>query len=136
MTLLDSKYGHPFRDVPFKDALEIPLLLRRTSATFFSALLGVFRAILFRAMLLRFRGSFGVTVSSSATGEGVLMRETEKRPFTVGDWSLDGVSDFAFGDFLGDAALTFGEAFLAGEGVFAFGDLAFGLFTSSNSCEN
>ena len=97
--------------------------------------------MLFLAMLFLFRGSFGVAVSSSALGDGVLMRETEKRPLTVGDWSFEGVPDFAFGDFLadegalGDAALTFGD-FLAGEGVLAFGDLVFGLFTSSNSCGN
>jgi len=75
------------------DAREIPLLL----CSIFTALLetlGVFREALF--MLFLFRGTFGVTASrgswsamapASAAGEGVLMRDTEKRPCTVGVWT-------------------------------------------------
>ena len=76
-------------NIPFIDAREMPLLLCITFTALF-AMLGVFREVLFMLFLLR--GILGVTVTegtgsittSSATGDGVLMRDTENRPCTVG----------------------------------------------------
>lgn len=124
----------------------MPLLLRITLAAL--AIFGVFREVLFMLFLLR--DNLGVTVTegswsataSTATGDGVLMRDTEKRPCTVGVCPLAlGVSTcFLEGDFplAGD-----GEAFLAldflGDGVLFFAGLCtFGLsgFSCSNSYKN
>lgn len=98
-------------------------------------------------MLFLFRGILGVAVTagawsatgSCAAGDGVLMRDTEKRPFTVGvctpgagDFALEGDGVLDFGDCLagvaalGVAAFDFGVLFAGvaalGEGVLDFGE--------------
>ena len=134
-------------NIPLIDALEMPLL-RSTFTALFAML---FREVLF--MLFLFRGILGVTVvkgtwsvtASSATGDGVLMRDTENRPCTVGvclvalgvsilfaDAAL-GEGDLDFGDFfagvsaLGEGDLDFGD-FFAGVCALGEGDLDFGDF--------
>lgn len=82
-------------NIPLMDTREMPLL-----RSAFTALLdthGVFREALF--MLFRLRGILGVAVAegvlsgtvSSVTGDGVLMRDTEKRPVDVRTPELQGV---------------------------------------------
>ena len=97
-------------------------------------------------MVLLFWVVLGVTVAkgtwsataSSAFGEGVLMRDTEKRPCTLGVWTsgvltagdfpFAGVGDFVAGDAaLAEGVLGFGDLFAAlGEGVLGFGDFLAG----------
>ena len=108
-------------------------------------------------MLFLIRGNLGVTVTKgiwsvtafSAIGDGVLMRDTENRPCTVGvcfmalgvsilfaDAAL-GVGLLDFGDFfaevagLGEGDLDFGDFFAGvsalGDGDFDFGDFFAGV---------
>lgn len=130
--------------IPFIDAREMPLRLHITLAALFDTL-GVFREALFMLFLLK--GNLGVAVTdgtwsvlaSSATGEGVLMSDTEKRPSTLGVISLaflevdfltgDGVTGFDFfpaGEALGEGDLDLRELFegdaALGEEVLDFGD--------------
>ena len=105
----------------------MPLL--RITFTELLATTGVFLAVLF--MLFLFRGILGVNVTeSSVTGDGVAMRDTEKRPCTVGvegELPLTEDGDFFAGvAALGEEDLDFGEFFpgdaALGEEDFAFGD--------------
>lgn len=97
------------RNKPFIEMRDAPLRL----CSIFAALLaerGVFCALLF--MLFLFMGILGVTKGSltglaSAVGDGVLMRDTEKRPCSVWVWTPE------FKGVLGDAPpidLALGEA--------------------------
>lgn len=123
-------------NIPFIDAREMPLLRITLTALF---AIGVFREVLFMLFLLRgilgvtmAKGSWSVT-ASSAIGDGVLMRDTEKRPCTVGVCTPGvialGVSTlFLEGDLplAGDGLLDSGDFFAGdaalGEGVLDFDD--------------
>lgn len=83
------------RCIPFIDAQETPLLLRMTCRTFFIVLFSVVFEVDFMLVLLK--GTCRVTVTGvcrteswSAVGDGVLMRDTENRPCTVGVGLADG----------------------------------------------
>lgn len=126
-------------NVPFRDAREMLLLLH---------------------LLFLIRANLGVSVSKglslevvSSSGDGVLMRDTEKRPCTVGVWHagvptllIEGDLPFAgdrlldFGDcfarvsVLGEEEdLAFGEAFLALDGFFGLSTAPVSGFSCSNS---
>merc|ERR1740128_1533371 len=89
-------------------ALDVPLRLRMiSSAPFPMLLLEVFLAEAFMLFLLS--AIFGVALSTaSSASSGVLMREIEKRPVTVGvvgEWSAGDLAAFGWalageGDFL------------------------------------
>ncbi len=65
------------------------------------------------------KGTWSV-IASSATGDGVLMRDTEKRPCTVGVWASGVVGLLALGV---STLFLEGDLPLAGDGLFDFGDL-------------